>query len=234
MSNCRDSKVKVGMRFNTLIVLARVPKTNRSQWLVRCDCGNEKVMQYASVRRAKSCGCLTKQILRDAQTLHGHAIRRTATYIAWRSMRARCLKPSHKSWPDYGGRGIKICDSWLKFENFLADMGEKPAGMQLDRVDNNGNYEPSNCRWATPMQNCNNRRSSHFIEFRGERRSVSQWARATGIPRDTLSFRLENGWSITDALTIPVKRQRNNRAGLPATRTTATSRQVQARWGHAA
>jgi hypothetical protein len=144
------------------------------------------------------------------------------------------MKSWHKSWPDYGGRGIKICDSWKKFENFLADMGERPAGMQLDRVDNNGNYEPSNCRWSTPTQNCNNRRSSHYIEHNGERRTISQWARVAGIPRDTLTFRLDSGWSVSEALSTPVKRQKNNRSGLSVTRTTATARQIQARWERAA
>lgn len=219
----KQLKVQSGMRFNALTVIRRMP-VDGSIWLVRCDCGVTKTMLHGSIVRAKSCGCLTKEILRKARTTHGMAILKTSTYLTWRSMRTRCLKPWHKSYKDYGGRGIKICDSWLKFENFLADMGEKPEGMQLDRVDNNGNYEPSNCRWATPMQNCNNRRSSHYIEHNGERRTISQWARVKGIPRDTLSFRLESGWSVAEAMTTPVKRQKNNRDGL-VTRTTATARQ---------
>lgn len=211
--NDRLPLVRPGVRFGALTVLERIPG-KRSNWKVRCDCGVVKVMFHGGVRFSKSCGCLKKELLRKARTTHGMAILKTPTYIVWRAMRARCQKPSHKSYKDYGARGIKVCDSWKKFENFLADMGERPEGMQLDRVDNNGNYEPSNCRWATPMQNMNNRRTSHYVDFNGERRTLAQWSRVLGIGHDTLGFRLDHGWSVSEALTTPVKRQKNNRISL--------------------
>lgn len=133
------------------------------------------------------------------------------TWRSWKSMHDRCYLRAHKSWKDYGGRGIAVCASWHVYENFRAEMGERPAGTQLDRVDNNRGYEPSNCRWSTPRQNANNRRSSVFLEFMGERLTVMQWARRIGVGHDTLSGRLEKGWSVEDALTRPLKQQRNSR-----------------------
>jgi hypothetical protein len=133
------------------------------------------------------------------------------TWIVWMSMNQRCNNPNHKSYKDYGGRGIKVCERWKSYENFVADVGYRPAkGLQLDRIDNERGYEPGNCCWATPRQNCNNRRSSRYLEFGGERLTVAQWADRLAGSRAALKKRIQNGWSVADALTRPFKAQRNS------------------------
>ena len=116
-------------------------------------------------------------------------------------MKQRCLNTGHKSYSDYGGRGIKICDSWIgSFENFLADMGERPEDTTLDRKNTNGNYEPDNCRWATATVQGNNKRSSRMITFGGLTRTLKQWADAAGISNKALAYRIDNGWDMKQAL----------------------------------
>lgn len=127
------------------------------------------------------------------------------TYTTWKSMNQRCNYPKHKSYEDYGGRGIRVCERWLDFMAFLEDMGERPSGMTLDRFpDANGNYEPGNCRWATVSEQCRNRRSNRWITFNGEAMTLAAWSERTGIRPDTLAFRLRAGWSIEDAMTTAV------------------------------
>ncbi|CAM8765722.1 HNH endonuclease [Burkholderia pseudomallei] len=121
-------------------------------------------------------------------------------------MNARCNNPASKHYPRYGGQGVRVCDRWHSFENFLADMGERPPGMTLDRWPNpNGNYEPSNCRWATPKEQQNNRRNTPFYEFEGRRMSVSEWADHLGIPYNVLKNRFARSWAVERALTLPVR-----------------------------
>jgi hypothetical protein len=118
-------------------------------------------------------------------------------------MRDRCTKPNHTDFQSYGGRGIKICERWMTFTNFLADMGMRPNGTTIDRTDNNGHYEPSNCRWATTEQQERNKRSNRWITANGKRLIQTDWARLTGIPGIVISQRLRAGWSEEDAVTIP-------------------------------
>lgn len=134
---------------------------------------------------------------------HGHTSnwQQSSTYQAWAAMRQRCGNPNTKHWKSYGGRGITICERWESFENFLADMGERPAGCSLDRKDNNGNYCKENCRWATQRQQMNNTRVNRLITFNGITQTVSQWAEALGVKQNTLLYRLRRGWSIERALT---------------------------------
>lgn len=130
-------------------------------------------------------------------------------------MRQRCLYPKSNVYHLYGGAGITICDRWNVFENFLSDMGEKPDGMSLDRYPNkNGNYEPSNCRWANVFQQAENTKSARIISFNGKTMCMSAWAREIGIRTETLSWRLHNGWSIDKALS-PSKIYRKALKGLP-------------------
>lgn len=166
--------VPVGKRFGRLVVVgSAAPLENgRSRWLCRCDCGVEKEVSASclSQGRTKSCGCLRRENAAKrspkanaARTKHGHAREdkgdRHPLYRTWQGMRERCRDPGNVSYKYYGGRGITVCERWESFENFLADMGEKPSpDLTLDRIDNDGNYEPGNCRWATPEQQTKNRR----------------------------------------------------------------------------
>lgn len=141
-------------------------------------------------------------------TKHGHAKRNgrtTATYTTWNSMFSRCYLPSQDSYPLYGGRGITVCERWKSFERFLEDMGEKPAGMSLDRIDPDGNYEPGNCRWATAHDQAVNRKCVRLIEHDGQRRAAAEWAQITGIPSSAIRTRIDRlGWSVARALTEPL------------------------------
>lgn len=152
-----------GRRFGRLVVTKRVfLKKKVTHWECSCDCGNKITVWATSLMsgNTKSCGCYRNEQSRDRAKTHGRY--GTKTYGSWVSMKRRCLEKSHNRYHVYGGRGIKICDRWLKFENFYADMGKKPEGMQLDRIDNNGNYEPSNCRWVSLIDNIRNKPSTRL------------------------------------------------------------------------
>lgn len=144
-----------GQRFGRLLVLRPAPKTSvKNSWWVRCDCGVEKVTRELS--KVKSCGSCC-QVGNKRGFKHGG--KGTKEYAAWKSMKRRCLSPKTKQFKDYGGRGISVCERWLhSFENFLADMGKCPPKLTLDRIDNDGNYEPSNCRWTTMKEQRLNQR----------------------------------------------------------------------------
>jgi hypothetical protein len=194
-----------GQRFGSLTVLgfshASADGRGRRYWRCVCDCGNEAAIRGDSLKGGGtvSCGCALMKKLRT----HGHAPIRKAspTYRSWNRMRARCLKPTATQWKHYGGRGITVCKRWESFENFLADMGERPSlKHSIDRIDNSGNYEPGNCRWATMQEQCNNRRSSRMIEYDGVTMSLADWARKVGIKYQLLLQRLNRGWSAQDAL----------------------------------
>ena len=135
--------------------------------LCKCDCGNEKILFLDAIKRGttKSCGCLRKESTTDfnrrTKKVHGHRqTKNTKTYTTWLSMKQRCLNPNHTFYSYYGGRNITICDRWKSsFKNFLEDMGERPEGKTLDRINSNGNYEPNNCKWSTSKEQISNRRT---------------------------------------------------------------------------
>ena len=137
---------------------------------------------------------------KSANLRHGYT--GTKTYAAWCRMRRRCTNQNSESFRHYGGRGIQVCDRWMSFELFLEDMGEAPAGYSLDRIDTNGGYEPTNCRWASPKTQANNRRSNRVVEFAGTTRTLSEWAEYLGIRLGTLHKRIcVLGWPAEKALT---------------------------------
>jgi hypothetical protein len=135
-----------------------------------------------------------------------HGLSGSTTRKSWEAMIRRCANTLDKDYPRYGGRGIQVCERWQDFHNFVADMGIKPAGTSLDRIDVNGNYEPSNCRWETAKGQANNRRSNVLIAFNGRSQTTAEWARELGICPKTLRYRIRAGWSLDDALSGLVDR----------------------------
>lgn len=151
-----------GQRFGRLVALtySHSDEGGRAHWLCRCDCGVARTVRGKDLGKQTSCGCQRREQARSLKLTHGQ--RWTQLYTCWLNMSDRCNNPNNKRFKDYGGRGIKICDHWRSFANFLADIlaaiGERPPGMTLDRIDNNGNYEPGNVRWATMKQQRANQR----------------------------------------------------------------------------
>lgn len=126
--------------------------------------------------------------------------------VSWTGMLGRCLDPKNERYAGYGGRGIGVCGEWLSFERFYADMGDRPAGYSIERKDNNGNYEPGNCKWATPREQMNNTRRNVYIEHQGQRRTIAEWSRVTGLKTGTIRARLRRKWSLDDVFSLDTRR----------------------------
>ncbi len=181
-------------RVNKLRVLRRVDNVGRQPaWLCLCDCGTEKRVLGLHLRANKpvDCGCGYLQRQRDSHVRHG--MTDTPEWKAWNSMVQRCTCTTHASWKHYGGRGIKVCKRWLVFENFYADMGPRPEGMSLDRIDNAKGYKPSNCRWATQHEQQNNRRSNVHLTLDGQTKTLKEWATHFGVAYPVAKYRHARG-----------------------------------------
>ena len=208
--NSKLPKLKnlVGDVYGRLVVIKLSHVKKESYWLCKCECGNIKTVRIGSLRsgNTKSCGCLNTEmtILRNKKMSKYDVSTNDKLYWAWNHMLQRCFKDYENNKKYYKDRGITVCDEWK--ENFLAfrewslNNGYK-ENLSLDRIDNNGNYEPKNCRWTTKEEQSNNTRSVRLIEYKGEIKSISQWARIFGIDRKTISYRLKNNWDI-DSLFI--------------------------------
>jgi hypothetical protein len=195
-----------GQRFGRLFVLRFTEIKDRSaHWLCRCDCGAEREIRssYLLSGHSKSCGCLSRELLAGGrQRTHGMA--GTPIYLVWSAMLNRCRNPRVNGYENYGGRGITVCDEWLSFEQFYADMGDQPPGMSIDRIDNENGYSKENCRWATRKEQTANRRiqrNAITIIIDGNRRAAVEICRERGINPGTFRTRIKRGWSIERALT---------------------------------
>ena len=193
-----------GLRFGRLTVLGYtgLDKHQNSTWLCACDCGKTKEIRYYRLTSGttQNCGC------RHTGWIHG--LGHTPEYKAWHAMNHRCTNPDDKSYHNYGGRGIKVCPRWSNsFEQFYTDVGPRPGKeYSLDRIDNDGDYTPENCRWATVKEQGNNRRTNAPITYKGKTMNLAQWSEMTGISISNLSKRIKAGWSIERTLTEPVAR----------------------------
>jgi hypothetical protein len=173
----------------------------------QCSCGRSDIFFVGNVLsgQTKSCGCLVKTTMAAIQTTHGKSA--SMEYGSWKKLLVRVRGTNGEmSQKHYCGRGISVCDRWLKFENFLADMGPRPSLQHsIERIDVNGNYAPENCKWATQREQCRNRRSNSIIEVDGLSLCVAEWAEKCGIKATTITMRLRGGWSASDAVKTPVK-----------------------------
>lgn len=211
-----EIKDLTGQRFMHLLVLELVGKNKegRAIWLCKCDCGNyhKTLGKYLLSGETTSCGCRRKQILADTtkrQTTH--QMTNTKIYNSWNSMKHRCSNPNSQDYCNYGGRGIKVCDEWNKFENFYdwAINNGYVEGLTIDRIDVNGNYEPSNCRWADHKTQGNNTRRNHYLTYKGKTKTMAEWAEEIGIEYTTLRSRINSyHWSVEKALETPVRERK--------------------------
>lgn len=201
-----------GVRFGRYTVVKRAPndKNGSAMWVCRCDCGTEKIVRGASLRSGAvvSCGCFHKDDLKCRLTTHNMS--NTRIREIWNCMKQRCSNPRNTAYKYYGGRGVSVCDEWKNdFSSFLswALNNGYTDDLTLDRIDTNGNYEPSNCRWISRAEQQNNTRYVRHFTINGETKSLAEWCRIYGVPHERVRWRVvEKGWDILDALTTPPTR----------------------------
>lgn len=203
----RDLK---GQSFGKLMVIDRAEVDKSGVWWnCSCDCGEIKAIRGQSLTSGdtKSCGCHSVKFRTPLNTTHGEASN-TPEWSAWQNMKQRCLCHTHKSYRNYGGRGIKVSKEWTdSYIRFLMDMGRRPTPKHsLDRIDNNGDYEPGNCRWTTTSMQSNNKSNNKIIKYRGVTRTLGQWSNIFSIKRKMLYARLCRGWDIEKTLNQPKMR----------------------------
>lgn len=208
-----------GQRFGKLIVICKEGSYispsgyTEPKWRCVCDCGKTAIIRGSSLRsgQCKSCGCLKLERIRKAQTKHGYADKERL-YRIWDLMRCRCYNENNERYPLYGGRGIVICDEWNNynvFRDWAISSGYNDS-LSIDRIDVNKGYSPENCRWATQKQQCNNKRTNHYITYKNITKSMSVWADEIGINYNTLRSRIRNGWEPEKAFFTPVNRRHTN------------------------
>jgi hypothetical protein len=202
-------KRMLGAVFTRLTVISLAGKDSRGKqkWNCLCSCGKQVVARtdHLDNCRVLSCGCFSRE--RIIQQTFKHGLKRTTEYYIWSAMIERCYNPNSNRYSDYGGRGITVCDEWRSdFRKFLAYMGKRPLKHSIDRIDNNGNYEPGNCRWATAKEQGRNTRKTIMISFDGERLPLSDWAERLGIRAAAVHRRMKKGLSAEDALKLTVEK----------------------------
>ncbi len=198
----------IGKRFARLTVIGEADPYYSSGRAFRrslcvCDCGQKCVVNSSALKRGKtkSCGCFRKENTAKMRTTHGHSTggKMSRTYKTWCSIIERCTNPNADNFKHYGGRGVIVCDRWLKFEPFLSDVGERPDGKTIERIDNSKGYEPGNTRWATQLEQSHNKRNNRMFTFGGITACFSEMCRHFDVPESRTRKRLELGWGIGDA-----------------------------------
>lgn len=199
-----------GKRFGRLTTIEPVGKQGKGiLWLCLCDCGKESVVLGSELNgnRVRSCGCLSQELAaeRGRKRLTTHGLSHSRLYKIWVDMLSRCENKNVANYERYGGRGIKVCEEWHNFELFAtwAFSNGYAEDLSIDRENVNGNYEPGNCKWATRIEQQNNRRDSTRLAYNGETHTLPEWERITGINRSTLRSRVRNGWSPETILNSP-------------------------------
>jgi hypothetical protein len=202
----------IGKRFTRLVAKKLTTLNGRRAYVCICDCGVKKVVEAGALRDGgtKSCGCYNvEQVKRKDNKHRTHGMRYTPTYRVWVSMKQRCSPKASKSknYKEYYLKGVRVCERWREsFENFLADMGERPSmAYTIDRIDNSKGYEPGNCRWATLLEQNQNRSTCLWLEYKGLRLNAAEWSRRTGLCVATIHSRIKRGWSIEDTLEKPLQ-----------------------------
>ena len=178
---------RTGQTFGRLTVVeAAASRGNRTAWKCQCSCGKSVVVRWYNLQSGttRSCGCLLAELNHRRLTTHGATTngKRSATYQSWCDARARCNDPRDPGWPNYGGRGIRFCDRWNDFANFLADMGEMPRGMSIERLNNDLGYEPRNCLWIPRSAQAKNKQASRYVTICGQRLLIRDACAVHGIP----------------------------------------------------
>lgn len=201
-------ELRSGDVYGRLTLAARIWRGNVSVWECACVCGKIVFVRPAHIRSGQksSCGCLRWERLRNSRVKHQGNCRgnRTREYSSWASMNNRCFNPTNKKFPRYGARGIKVCERWKDFAMFLEDMGIRPAGTTIERIDNDGDYTPENCKWATSAEQSRNKSNSRRISYGGSSKTVTEWGEVLGIPAQLIFGRLRRGWTDERALTQPL------------------------------
>ena len=201
-----------GQKFTRLTVISRAEnnKNGQARWLCKCDCGNETIVKSDDLKRGKtkSCGCLRVEVSRNRMKVSSvkHNKTKHPLYSVWTNMKSRCYTPTDNEYKNYGVRGIKVCDEWredfMAFYNWAFANGYK-KGLSIDRINNDGDYEPNNCRWATVRQQINNRRCTILLTYKDRTLPLAEWATVTGINYCTLYKRYQYEWSTERILTTP-------------------------------
>jgi hypothetical protein len=204
----------IGKKYNRLTVISGSHTLkNRKHWVCECECGNKKIVSGNNLKsgQVKSCGCLRNENLKLKLLKHGMS--ESQVYNIYCKMLSRCNNLKDKAYPSYGGRGIKVCERWLNFENFYLDMGERPAPeYSIDRIDNNKGYSPDNCRYATPTQQARNTRRNRIINIDGVKKPLCEWLEIMGLSLSAFQKRLIRGWDENKAITTKIMYIRNPNA----------------------
>lgn len=224
-----------GEKFGMLTVIKEVepqvsPSGQKSRRvLCKCACGNATVVRFSCVKSyaIKSCGCLQKNLPQKFERKYSEGMVKSRLYRIWSGLKSRCTSNTNREYYMYGGRGITVCDEWMNsftsFRDWAVENGYAD-NLSIDRIDNNGHYEPANCRWATPSEQQNNTRQNIYLTYKGETHTAAEWSRITGIPQYVLTDRHKYGWSDEKTLTYPLQKRKGRKYIINTTTGTSTAK----------